>query len=276
VRRVVDAALREDGAHHDVTTNALVPGDQLGNAYVVAKADGVLAGVPVAQCAFELLDNCVIISPIMPEGAVLKVGDRVLELEGPFAPILSGERVALNFLQRLSGVATATRRLVEAIAGTQARIVDTRKTTPGLRELERYAVHVGGGQNHRFNLSDGVLIKDNHIAAARNRDLSITQVVEQARRDVAHTLRIEIEVTTFDEADEALRAGADVILLDNMPATEMRRVVEHVQGRAMLEASGGVTFETVRGIAETGVDLISVGAITHSAPTLDLSLELDL
>ena len=208
------------------------------------------------------------------------------EASGRFAAnrlLASAERIALNFLQQLSGVATATHELVEAVAGLNARpngraparIIDTRKTTPGLRELERYAVRLGGGQNHRFNLSDGVLIKDNHIAAARDRDLSIAQVVELARRNVAHTFRVEVEVTTREEAREALGAGADAILLDNMSVADMRQVVEDVGGRAITEASGGVSLETVREIAETGVDLISVGGITHSAPALDLSMQLE-
>jgi nicotinate-nucleotide pyrophosphorylase (carboxylating) len=276
VRRVVEAALAEDGATNDVTTKALVPADQTGEAIILAKQEGVLAGLPVAQAVFAVLDTNVNVSAVVPEGAVIAVGDTLADLDGPLAPILTGERVALNLLQRLSGVATATRELVNEVAGTKARIVDTRKTTPGLRELERYAVRVGGGQNHRFNLSDGVLIKDNHIAAARDRELSIGQIIEAARNAVSHTLRIEIEVTTVDEAREALLAGAEAILLDNMMPEDMRTVVEEVQGRAVLEASGGVTVETVRAIAESGVDLISVGALTHSATALDISLELDL
>jgi nicotinate-nucleotide pyrophosphorylase (carboxylating) len=215
----------------------------------------------------------------VPEGAGVSSGVVLAHVRGVLAPILSGERVALNFLQHRSGVATATRRLVDAVAGLSAagalRIVDSRKTTPGLRVLERYAVRVGGGRNHRFNLSDGILVKDNHLAAARARSLSIAQVVEQARRAAPHTLRVEVEVTTVTEAQEALEGGADVVLLDNMPVEEMRRVVTAARGRALTEASGGVTLENVRAIAETGVDVISVGAITHSAPALDISLELE-
>ena len=275
VQRIVEAALLEDGARSDVTTKAVVPDGQAGRAVIIAKEGGVLAGLPVAEATFAALDETLRFAPLVPDGSAISSGDRLVEIEGALAPLLSGERVALNFLQQLSGVATATHKLVEAVAGLNARIVDTRKTTPGLRELERYAVRLGGGQNHRFNLSDGVLIKDNHIAAARNRDLSIAQVVELARRNVTHTLRVEIEVTTVREAQEALAGGADVILLDNMSPADMRQVVEQVRGRAITEASGGVSLDTVREIAETGVDLISVGGITHSAPALDLSLGIE-
>ena len=275
VQRIVEAALLEDGARSDVTTKAVVPEGQVGRAAIIAKEGGVLAGLPVSAAVFAALDQTVRFAPLVPDGSVISPGDRLVEIEGALSPILSGERVALNFLQQLSGVATATHKLVEAVAGLNVRIVDTRKTTPGLRELERYAVRLGGGQNHRFNLSDGVLIKDNHIAAARDRDLAIAQVVELTRRNVAHTFRVEIEVTTPDEGREALAAGADALLLDNMSVADMRQVVEDVGGRAITEASGGVSLDTVREIAETGVDLISVGGITHSAPALDLSLELE-
>ena len=275
LRSIIQAALEEDGAHRDVTTQALVPPDQRGSGSVVAKKEGVVCGLPIAAATFAALDSSVRVEPLVPEGAAVAPGDAVARVEGPLAPILSGERVALNFLQRLSGIATATRRLVDAVAGLDVRIVDTRKTTPGLRPLERYAVRVGCGHNHRFNLSDGVLIKDNHLAAARARGLTIPDVIEQARRAVPHTMQIEIEVTTVDEAREAFAAGADAILLDNMPLDAMRQAVALAKGRALIEASGGVTLENVRAIAETGVDRISVGGITHSAPALDISLELE-
>ena len=277
VRRIVEAALEEDGARLDVTTQALVPPDQQGAATIVTKSDGLLCGLPLAAVVFALLDPSLRFQAQAPEGAAVAPGDAVACVEGALAPILSGERVALNFLQRLSGVATATRRLVDAVAGIDVRIVDTRKTTPGLRALERYAVRLGGGHNHRFNLSDGVLIKDNHLAAAKA--LGIAQIVEQARRGAPHTLRVEVEATTVAEAQAALDAGADIVLLDNMSVEEMRRVVEENRPdgprRALIEASGGVTLERVRAIAQTGVDLISVGAITHSAPALDMSLEVE-
>ena len=275
IRRIVAAALEEDGARRDVTTQALVPADQQGSGSVVAKKEGVVCGLPIAAATFATLDTEVRLEPLVPEGAAVAPGDVISRVEGPLAPILSGERVALNFLQRLSGIATATRRLVDAVAGLDVRILDTRKTTPGMRALERYAVRVGGGHNHRFNLSDAVLIKDNHLAAARARGLTIAQVLEQARAAAPEGMQIEIEVTTVDEAREAFAAGADAILLDNMPLDAMRQAVALAKGRALIEASGGVTLENVRAIAETGVDRISVGGITHSAPALDISLELE-
>jgi nicotinate-nucleotide pyrophosphorylase (carboxylating) len=275
VRRVVEAALEEDGAGRDVTTQALASRDQQGTGVVTANAQGVVCGLPLAAVAFALLDPQVRFQALLPEGAAVSPGDKLAQIEGGLAPILSGERVALNFLQRLSGVATATRRMVDAVADRDVRIVDTRKTTPGLRALERYAVRVGGGHNHRFNLSDGVLIKDNHLAAAHARGLTVAQVIEQARRAVPHTLRVEIEVTSAAEACEALDAGADIVLLDNMSLEEMREAVAAAKGRALIEASGGVMLESVRAIAETGVDIISVGAITHSAAALDMSLEVE-
>jgi nicotinate-nucleotide pyrophosphorylase (carboxylating) len=275
VQRVVEMALAEDGARNDITTKALVPDEQTGRALIVAKEDGVVAGLPVAAAVFTALDSGIHFVPSVPEGATIAPGDTLAEIEGALASILGAERVALNFLQQLSGVATLTHALVEVVAGLPTRIVDTRKTTPGLRELERYAVRIGGGQNHRFNLSDGVLIKDNHIAAAHERELTIAQIVERAKRGVSHTLRVEIEVTNLPEAREALDAGADVILLDNMAPADMREAVEFARGHAITEASGGVTLKTVREIAETGVDLISVGAITHSAPAVDMSLGLE-
>jgi nicotinate-nucleotide pyrophosphorylase (carboxylating) len=275
VRRIVEAALEEDGARDDVTTRTLVPAEQQGRGVIVAKAEGVVCGLPVAAAAFAALDPSIRFEPLVSDGASIKQGGLIARVVGPLAPILSAERVALNLLQRLSGVATATRRMVDAVAGLPVRILDTRKTTPGLRALERYAVRVGGGHNHRFNLSDAVLIKDNHLAACRARGLTIAQVMEEARRAAPPGMRIEIEVTTVDEAREALDAGAGALLLDNMPLEEMRRAVQLAKGRALIEASGGVRLDTVRAIAETGVDAISVGGLTHSAPALDMSLEIE-
>jgi nicotinate-nucleotide pyrophosphorylase (carboxylating) len=279
LRRVVEAALEEDAARRDLTTQALVPPDQHGAATVTIKGEGVLAGLPVAATTFAALDPSLHFEPRLSEGSAVSPGIAAARIEGALAPVLSAERVALNFLQRLSGIATATRRLIDSIAyaglAGRVRIVDTRKTTPGLRALERYAVRVGGGHNHRFNLADGVLIKDNHLAAARARGASIGQLIQQARLAAPHVMRIEIEVTTWSQAIEAISAGADILLLDNMPPEEMRRVVEAAQGRALVEASGGVTLDNIRAVAETGVDFISVGSLTHSAPALDMSLEVE-
>ena len=275
LRRIAETALEEDGWRDDVTTRALVLPAQRGVGLITAKAEGVIAGLPVAAAVFAVIDPELQFSADGPEGTAVSPGDLIARVEGALAPILTGERVALNLLQRLSGIATATRKLVEAVAGLDVTILDTRKTTPGLRELERYAVRAGGGTNHRFNLSDGVLIKDNHLAAARDRELSIGQVIEEARRNAPNEMPIEIEVTNAEEAREALDGGADMILLDNMPPVELRAVVELVGGKALTEASGGVTLENVRAVAETGVDRISVGALTHSSPALDISLEIE-
>lgn len=275
VTRIVRSALDEDGAARDVTTQALVPPDQLGGGTLLAKAEGVVCGLPVAAEAFHVLDAAISFEPLVREGAAVAPGAVLARINGRLAPVLSAERAALNLLQRLSGVATATRRMVDAVAGLDVRIVDTRKTTPGLRALERYAVRIGGGHNHRFNLSDGVLIKDNHLAACRARGLTIADVIALARQAVPHTMLVEIEVTCVEEAREALAAGSGALLLDNMSIEAMREVVSFAKGRARLEASGGVTLANVRAIAETGVDIISTGSITHSAPALDISLELE-
>jgi nicotinate-nucleotide pyrophosphorylase (carboxylating) len=217
------------------------------------------------------------------DGQPIAPGDTIARLRGPAASILKGERVALNLLQRMSGIATLTRRYVEAVAGTGAVVVDTRKTTPGLRALEKYAVRVGGGQNHRTNLADGVLIKDNHLAAVRNDGHGIAEAIRRARAAAPHTIRVEIEVTSLEEVDQAVAAGPDIVLLDNMAPEVMAEAVRRIRagapggrGRALAEASGGIRLETVRAAAEAGVDLISVGALTHSVPALDISLELEL
>jgi nicotinate-nucleotide pyrophosphorylase (carboxylating) len=273
VRRVVRAALEEDGAFQDVTTLSTVPPGQHGHGVFLSKDTGVLAGLPVVAVAFELVDPAIELQPGLQDGSPLEHGSVIARVEGPLASILSAERIALNFLQRLSGTATLTRRLVDVVAGRPTRVVDTRKTTPGLRALERYAVRVGGGHNHRFNLADGVLIKDNHIAAGRSRGLDLPEVIGLARAGAPHTLRIEVEVTTFEEAQEAVEAGADVVLLDNMSPAEMARCVKMIAGRALTEASGGITVENARAIAESGVDIISSGALTHSARALDISLD---
>lgn len=278
VDEMVLAALAEDGADDDLTTRALVRGDQWGAGVFVAQDDGIVCGLGVAAAAMTAgmaaAGDEVSFDALIADGDRVSAGVALAEVEGPLAAILSAERVALNFLQRLSGIATLTRQYVEAVVGTKAVIVDTRKTTPGLRHLERYAVRCGGGQNHRYNLAAGVLIKDNHIAAARARGIDeISDVVEMARAASPHTLRVEVEVTSHAELLDALVGRPDIVLLDNMGIEELRRCVESVAGRALVEASGGVSLENVRAIAETGVDLISVGRLTHSAPSVDISLD---
>ena len=273
LRRLANSALKEDQAWQDVTTAALVPPEQKGRGVIIAREEGVLAGLPMAEAVFMAVDPSLQWRPLAAEGNRLSPGQEVVRIEGPLAAILQGERVALNYLTHLSGVATATARLVAAIAGLPVGIRDTRKTTPGLRTLEKYAVRVGGGQNHRLTLADAVLIKDNHLAALRARGLGIAEAVRLARQEAPAGMRIQIEVTTVDEARQALEAGAGELLLDNMPPEDMRRVVEMARGQAILEASGGINLENVRRVAETGVDYISVGAITHSAGALDMSLQ---
>jgi nicotinate-nucleotide pyrophosphorylase (carboxylating) len=277
VAELVRRALAEDRAWHDVTTRATVPADQQGHGAFLVKTDGVVCGMDVVAAAFAALSPDITLEVLAADGSSVEAGHIAAEVRGPLAPILSAERVALNFLQRLSGIATLTRRFVDRAAeGGPAQITDTRKTTPGLRDLERYAVRVGGARNHRNTLEDGVLIKDNHIAAALKRGVSIEQLVQQARMAAPHTLRIELEVTDVAQALLAVAAGVDVILLDNMTPKQLRTVVEGLGGNGqVLEASGGVNLDNVRDIAATGVHLISVGRITHSAPALDISLEIE-
>jgi len=273
LRRLAKNALKEDQAWQDVTTAVLVPPEQKGQGVIIAREEGALAGLPMAEAVFKAVDPSLQWRPLVAEGSRLSPGQEVVRIEGPLAAILRGERVALNYLTHLSGVATATARLVAAIAGLPVGIRDTRKTTPGLRTLEKYAVRVGGGQNHRLTLADAVLIKDNHLAALRARGLGIAEAVRLTRQQAPTGMRVQIEVTTVDEARQALEAGAGELLLDNMPPEDMRQVVEMARGRAVLEASGGISLENVRRVAETGVDYISVGAITHSARALDMSLQ---
>lgn len=270
IESVVKAALAEDIGSGDITTLLTIPEQARVTGSIKAKAEGVLAGVEVACAVFAALDSRLQFEAAIEDGAGLAPGDRIATIDGSARSILSAERVALNFLQRMSGIATLTAKYVELVSHTKARIVDTRKTTPGLRRLEKYAVTVGGGFNHRFGLSDCILIKDNHIAAAGG----ITAAVTAAKRRAPHTLKIEVEVTSINQLDEAIHAGADAVLLDNMPLATMREAVEAAGGVVVLEASGGVSDDNVAAIAETGVDLISVGALTHSAPALDISLSL--
>ncbi len=269
--RVIDQALQEDIHTGDITTQAVVPHKRPASARLIAKEPLVVAGLFAASAVFSRLDPELQFTPCCQEGETVENGAILATVQGDAASILMAERVALNLLQRLCGVATLTSRFVATVQGTKARIVDTRKTTPGLRELEKYAVRVGGGINHRTGLYDGVLIKENHIAAAGG----ITEAIRRARGYIPHTLKIEIETETPSQVDEALAAGADIIMLDNMDCPTMRQCVATIAGRALVEASGGVNLETVRAIAETGVDIISIGALTHSPRAMDISLLLD-
>lgn len=275
--QIVDLALAEDIGTGDITTLAIIPEAARADGFLLAKQAGVVSGLQAAAFVFARVDPRVVFLPVVRDGDEIAPGDTLATVSGPARSVLTGERVALNLLQRLSGVATITRAYVQEVAGTGARVVDTRKTTPGMRLLEKAAVRHGGGANHRFGLADGVLIKDNHLAAlgAPGSD-RVTRAVQLARCHAPHTLRIEVEVTTLAEVEEAVAAGADVIMLDNMAPELMRRAVELVAGRVILEASGGITLATARAVAETGVDLLSAGALTHSAPSLDISLEFEI
>lgn len=266
----VRGALREDlGRAGDLTTDMLIDVDQQLEARIVARTPGVLSGLVCVACAFRILDESVVIRCGALDGEALERDASIATVRGSARAILSAERVSLNFLGHLSGIATATHALVEAVAGTTTRVVCTRKTTPGLRTLEKYAVRCGGGFNHRFGLDDAVLIKDNHIAAAG----SLRLAVERIRGGLGHMTTLEVEVDTIAQLEEALAVGADAILLDNMGLPELRQAVALARGRAVLEASGGISIATVREVALTGVDYVSSGAITHSAPALDIALD---
>jgi nicotinate-nucleotide pyrophosphorylase (carboxylating) len=268
VEALLAAALNEDLGRGDVTTRLTVPAERSGAAFLTAKQAAVVAGLPLVESVFRLAGGGVEISFEARDGDSVSSGTILCRLRGPARVMLSGERVALNFLQQLSGVATLTRRFVEAVAGTRARIADTRKTVPGLRVLQKYAVRLGGGSNHRSGLDDGILIKDNHIAAAGG----LSAAVRAARAGAPHGLKVEVECETLAQVDDAIASGADMILLDNMTPEQMRQGVARIGGRALVEASGGIRLDNVRSVAETGVDVISVGALTHSAPAVDISM----
>jgi nicotinate-nucleotide pyrophosphorylase (carboxylating) len=277
LRPFIEAALREDIRSGDLTTQALIPPGATATATMNARQDGVLCGVPLACLAFQMLDPGTRLHVLAEDGSRLSVasGAAILIVEGDARAILSAERVALNFAQRLSGVATLTRAFVDAVEGTKARIADTRKTTPGLRLLERYAVRCGGGSNHRFALDDMILIKDNHVALCGG----ITPAIQRARAHAGHSIKIEVECDTLPQVEEAAREGADVILLDNMSPEQMREavaVVHALSPRTTTEASGGITLDTAHAKAQSGVDILSVGALTHSATALDLGLDIEL
>ncbi len=269
INKIIDIALKEDLGPGDITTSAIIDPSIKGKARLLAKEEIILAGVEVFSSVFSLLDTEIVVEYNYHDEDVVPKGDHICIVKGSMKGILSGERTALNFLQHLSGIATLTRRYVEKIDPSQVRVIDTRKTTPGLRMLEKYAVRMGGGFNHRFGLFDGILIKDNHIAVAG----SISEALAKIKGRVPHTLKIEVEVDDIKGVKEAIRAGADAILLDNMSLEEIREAVSIAGGRVLLEASGGVTLESIEGISQTGINLISVGAITHSARSVDISLE---
>ena len=275
IEEIVERALAEDLGKGDVTTGALIPGDQQGNGFVLAKEEGILAGTGAARQVFHGVDPELEVEILLEDGARLKPGSKVAKVSGSIANILKAERVALNFLQRLSGIASETNRYVAKVEGLPVRIMDTRKTTPGLRSLEKYAVRVGGGKNHRLNLGDGILIKDNHLVALGSQGLNIEEIIARARQNAPQRLQVEVEVRTISEALEAVKAGANIVMLDNMNLKDMRKAVESIQGSALIEASGGITLDNVRAVAETGVDFISIGALTHSTRALDISLELE-
>jgi len=268
IQRIIEMALSEDIGSGDVTTLATVAAGTGARAELVAKEDFILSGLDVAVHVFSCLHSETAVEKLTEDGCSVSRGDVLAWIKGDAAVLLQGERVALNLMQRMSGIATHTACFVEAVKGTQAIIVDTRKTTPGLRVLEKYSVRMGGGRNHRTSLYDGILVKENHIAAAGG----ITTAVERCRKVAPHTLKIEVETQNLDEVREALDASVDIILLDNMSLDQLREAVTLIAGKALAEASGGVNLETVRDIAETGVDLISVGALTHSSRSVDISM----
>lgn len=274
IRAIVARALREDIGHADITTEAVIPAGARAAAQLVMREAGVVAGLPLLAAVFAALDPAVAVTLCAADGDAVTAGAVVARLEGPARAILTGERVALNLIQRLSGIATLTARYVAAVGDLPVRVLDTRKTTPGLRALEKYAVRVGGGTNHRFGLHDGIMLKDNHLALLEAQGISLAEALRRARATAGPMVRVEIEVETVEQARRAAEAGADMILLDNMAPPAMREAVAAVGGRARLEASGGVTLVNIRTVAETGVDYISVGALTHSARSLDISLEI--
>lgn len=270
IDEAVRRALVEDVGKGDLTTNALVPENARAQGVIYSKAHGILAGMSAAERTFQYLDPQIEINWELVDGSRLVPGSVIARVKGKGRALLTGERVALNFLQRLSGIATATREILKILEGTKAQLIDTRKTTPGLRLLEKYAVRAGGGCNHRLGLDDGVLIKDNHIKIAGG----IKEAIRRAKAGVPHTIKIEVEVESLAQLKDALDAGADIIMLDNMSLDTMREAVRITAGRVPLEASGGISKETIRKVAETGVDLISVGAVTHSAKALDISMDI--
>ncbi|MED1795117.1 carboxylating nicotinate-nucleotide diphosphorylase [Brevibacillus nitrificans] len=271
LQRKIEEWLHEDLGFGDITTMSTISEGEQGIGILYAKESGIVAGLQIAQQVFETVDPKLTFTAKVEEGARVEYGQQIAEVSGSVRSILSGERLALNLMQRLSAIATKTNEYVQAVAGTKARVVDTRKTTPGMRFLEKYAVRVGGGHNHRFALYDAVMIKDNHIKGAGG----IAQAVAAARAAIPHTMTVEVEAESLGQVQEALEAGADIIMLDNMSNEQMVEAVQLIAGRAIVEASGGVNLDTIGSIAKTGVDIISVGALTHSVKAFDISLDLN-
>ena len=272
---IIDLALHEDTSHGDITSDALLPDNLNCRAVILSKEGGVLAGIDIASRVFLHTDPSLNVEILIQDGTKVKPGDIIAIISGSSKSILKAERTALNFLQRLSGIASLTAQYVTETHGLKADVYDTRKTTPGLRMLEKYAVRMGGGKNHRLHLGDGILIKDNHLAALRTLGMSLPDILARARQNAQQGTIVEIEVTTTQEALEAVEAGADIIMLDNMSTGEMTQIVKLISGRSKTEASGGITLDNVRQVAMTGVDIISVGALTHSYKALDISLEIE-
>ncbi len=272
IDKIIELALAEDIGSGDITTLSTIPEGTKAYGRFVAKQDGIICGIDIAKKVFAIIDAGVQFTSHKKDGEKITTGEVIAEVSGDARAMLTAERTALNLMQRLSGVATKTHECVELVKGTNAKIADTRKTTPGMRALEKYAVRMGGGTNHRFNLADGVLIKDNHIAAAGG----IREAVTNARKIIPHTLKIEVEVESFEQLEEALSAGADIIMLDNMSNEVMAKAVKIADGRALLEASGNMDRRNLREVAETGVDIISIGALTHTIKSVDISLKFKL
>ncbi len=271
IDKIITTALEEDIHYVDVATDYLLEDSHKSNAYYIAKDDGILCGIDIAKRVFELLGGDFSMDILIKDGCSVKKGDIIAKMRGCTKTLLKGERTALNILQHMSGIATETRRCADLVEGTNASITDTRKTLPGLRQLQKYAVTVGGGKNHRYNLSDGAMLKDNHIDAYG----SITGAVTALRQKIGHMVKIEVEVRTLEELEEALSVNTEIIMLDNMSCEEMKKAVEITSGRALLEASGNVTEANIREIAETGVDIISLGALTHSVKCFDISMKIE-
>ena len=272
---IIDLALHEDTSHGDITSNALLPDNLNCRASILSKEDGILAGIGIVSRVFLHTDPSLNVEILIQDGTKVNPGDIIATVSGSSKSILKAERTALNFLQRLSGIASLTAQYVTETHGLKADVYDTRKTTPGLRMLEKYAVRMGGGKNHRLHLGDGILIKDNHLAALRTLGMSLPDILARARQNSQQGTTVEIEVTTTQEALEAVEAGADIIMLDNMSTGEMAQIVKLISGRSKTEASGGITLDNIRQVAMTGVDIISVGALTHSYKALDISLEIE-